>query len=54
MSPIDEPNPTQRLNAIRNAAKLAKERRDRGPVTMDWDACILRLKAMLDRIEDDQ
>lgn len=51
MSPVDEPTKLQRLNAVRNAAKLAKERRERGPIAMDWDAAVERLKAMLDKLE---
>jgi len=42
----------QRTNALRNSALQASQRAKRQPVDMDWDSCIVRLRAMLDRLED--
>lgn len=45
----------QRANAakrIGEAKKAAAARREATEQSMDWDAAILRLKAMLDRIEE--
>lgn len=43
----------QRANAAKNSGKARKQgaaKRDAAEREMDWDAAILRLKAMLDRI----
>ncbi len=46
----------QRANAAKNSGKARKQaaaKREAAEQTLDWDAAILRLKAMLDRIESE-
>jgi len=43
---------SQRANARDNSARESRERHQREPVAIDWDAAIARLKAMLDRLEE--
>ena len=42
----------QAANARENSAKAARERHQREPQDIDWDAAVARLRKMLDDMED--